>query len=435
MKSDPFVTQQVLVAIGPHKAKVKPEVMNAALAFVRREANSYVGKLETAAKKPGIAQKDRNEHGAWVSLAASLFAALATAGDDVRGRAERLHATALELGAYPIDAKARLLSLVAKLPRAQEMRTKLLADIVSATHETAAAATVTTKYAEAERATLVSSNKTTALALDAMIREAPEHALVQKLARGVLDARSRGRWSSTQENLVVLSTMRRFFDTYEKDTPSYTGRLWFGAAAYTERAFQGRSTDRAVAQVEWDRLPAKSGHDLALTKTGTGRMYYRVGITYAPKQANPPALDAGFVVQRTYSAIDDPADVTKLPDGRIKVRLGARVRVTLRAHATTARHAVALVDPLPAGFEAVNEALATAERVQVVQSDAYWDFHAQRDHRVEAFRMNLDAGTHQYTYTARATTPGTFTAAPAKAEEMYSPETFGRSAGVSVVIE
>ena len=31
--------------------------------------------------------------------------------------------------------------------------------------------------------------------------------------------------------------------------------------------------------------------------------------------------------------------------------------------------------------------------------------------------------------------PGTFLAAPAKAEEIYSPETFGRSAGETVVIE
>ena len=44
-------------------------------------------------------------------------------------------------------------------------------------------------------------------------------------------------------------------------------------------------------------------------------------------------------------------------------------------------------------------------------------------------------GTHVLAYTARATTPGTFVAAPAKAEEMYAPETFGRSAATVVVVE
>lgn len=31
-------------------------------------------------------------------------------------------------------------------------------------------------------------------------------------------------------------------------------------------------------------------------------------------------------------------------------------------------------------------------------------------------------GSYRHRYTARATTPGTFTAEPSKAEEMYSPE-------------
>jgi len=36
---------------------------------------------------------------------------------------------------------------------------------------------------------------------------------------------------------------------------------------------------------------------------------------------------------------------------------------------------------------------------------------------------------------ARATTPGTFVVPPAKAEEMYSPEVFGRSASDLVIVE
>jgi hypothetical protein len=49
--------------------------------------------------------------------------------------------------------------------------------------------------------------------------------------------------------------------------------------------------------------------------------------------------------------------------------------------------------------------------------------------------MDLAAGSHRFSYQVRATTPGTFIAAPAKAEEMYSPETFGRSSGLTVVID
>jgi uncharacterized protein YfaS (alpha-2-macroglobulin family) len=401
---------------------------------VRAQVNDILNKLAAAAAKPAIDRKDRATYPAQVSLAAAITSALATTKVDMKPQAERLHALATKLGAYPIDAKARLLAIVAKVGP-KPMRDKLLADLLSATHETAAAASVATSYEESERALLPSNTKTTALALDAIMREDPKQAIAQKLARGVLDSRKRGRWVSTQENLVVLQTMRRFFDTYEKDTPNYTGKLWFGAAAYAEQTFAGRNNLRGLAQVDWDRLPARSGHDLALQKTGPGRMYYRIGITYAPKRVDLPALDAGFLVRRSYEAIDSPDDVTKLSDGSIRVKLGARVRVRLEAINSTERYAVALVDPLPAGFEAVNEALVTSERVAAAQDDAHWDFTAHRDTRVEAFRMNLAAGKHRYTYTARATTPGTFIAAPTKAEEMYSPETFGRGTGTSVVIE
>jgi uncharacterized protein YfaS (alpha-2-macroglobulin family) len=47
----------------------------------------------------------------------------------------------------------------------------------------------------------------------------------------------------------------------------------------------------------------------------------------------------------------------------------------------------------------------------------------------------LSEGSHEFTYIARATTAGTFAAAPAHAEEMYEPEIFGRTATMTVTIK
>lgn len=47
----------------------------------------------------------------------------------------------------------------------------------------------------------------------------------------------------------------------------------------------------------------------------------------------------------------------------------------------------------------------------------------------------MPAGVYGYSYVALAATPGTFTAPPAKAEEMYDPETFGRSASHRVIVK
>jgi uncharacterized protein YfaS (alpha-2-macroglobulin family) len=57
------------------------------------------------------------------------------------------------------------------------------------------------------------------------------------------------------------------------------------------------------------------------------------------------------------------------------------------------------------------------------------------DDRAEAFTSLLWDGVYQYTYVARATTPGTFIVPPAKAEERYSPEVFGRSGSDKVIVE
>ena len=58
-----------------------------------------------------------------------------------------------------------------------------------------------------------------------------------------------------------------------------------------------------------------------------------------------------------------------------------------------------------------------------------------RDERAEAFTTLLYEGVWNYSYLARATTPGNFVAPPAKAEEMYAPETFGRSKTDFVKVE
>ncbi len=154
----------------------------------------------------------------------------------------------------------------------------------------------------------------------------------------------------------------------------------------------------------------------------------------------------GFVVQRSYEAVDDPADVRRDDDGIWHIKAGARVRVQLTMVADNRRYHVALVDPLPAGLEIVNPALAVSGDVpQDPDSPGYrygwwwwgtWYEHQNmRDERAEAFASLLWDGVYTYSYVARATTPGVFVVPPAKAEEMYSPEVFGRSGSDLVIVD
>jgi uncharacterized protein YfaS (alpha-2-macroglobulin family) len=65
----------------------------------------------------------------------------------------------------------------------------------------------------------------------------------------------------------------------------------------------------------------------------------------------------------------------------------------------------------------------------------WWDHENKRDNQTEVFANQLSGGVHEYSYVVRATTPGTFVVPPTKAEEMYAPETFGRTQTEAVIVE
>ena len=191
---------------------------------------------------------------------------------------------------------------------------------------------------------------------------------------------------------------------------------------------------------------ASGNQDLVLAKDGPGRLYYRLGMKYAPASLRLSAADYGFTVSRSYQGIDDPKDVTRDANGTWHIRAGARVRVSLQMVAPARRYHVALTDPLPAGLEPVNGELAVSQEetppqpvvrrgrrsgrgiVRPYYRSSWYDHQNLRDERAEAFAQLVWGGVYDYSYVARATTPGQFVVPPTKAEEMYHPETFGRSA-------
>jgi uncharacterized protein YfaS (alpha-2-macroglobulin family) len=196
--------------------------------------------------------------------------------------------------------------------------------------------------------------------------------------------------------------------------------------------------------------------NLLIDKQGAGRLYYRIGMKYAPSNLKLEPADYGFTVLRQYEAIDNADDVKQSADGSWTIKSGARVRVRLTMVAQARRYHVALVDNLPAGLEILNPELAVTEAIPADvggntpvtsygsrsygHGSYYWRQHwfehqNFRDERAEAFSSLLWEGVYNYSYVARATTPGQFIVPPAKAEEMYHPETFGRSGTEFVRVE
>jgi alpha-2-macroglobulin len=315
--------------------------------------------------------------------------------------------------------------------------------------ETAAAAHFAVSYGEQAYLILHSDRRADAVVLDGLIATRPQSDLIPKIVTGLLAGRRGGRWENTQENVFVLLALDRYFATYEKTTPDFVARVWLGDQYAGEHAFRGRTTERHQVDVPMAQVLSQGAGDLVIAKDGAGRLYYRVGMSYAPKSLTLAPADHGFTVERAYEGVDDPADVRRNADGSWRIKAGARVRVRLTMVAPARRYHVALVDPLPAGLEAMNPALATTGALPPappVEGEAgarpwwwwprtWYEHQNLRDERVEAFTALLWEGVHRYDYVARATTPGAFVVPPPKAEEMYHPETFGRGGTDRVIVE
>ena len=307
--------------------------------------------------------------------------------------------------------------------------------------ETAGAATFATDYGEDAYLVLHSSRRTDGIVLDALITMAPESDLIPKVVTGLLAHRVRGRWGNVQENTFILLALERYFETFEATDPDFVARVWLGDLYAAEHTFSGRTTDRGSTLIPMAELLAAGDSDLVVRKDGEGRLYYRLGLRYAPDDLDLEPLDRGFVVQRSYEAVGDPGDVWLDGDGVWHVLAGAEVRVDVTMVNDSRRTNMVLIDPLAAGFETLNPALAVTGDVDVRDgADSWWWWtwyrHQNlRDDRAEAFATYLWAGTHSYSYVVRATTPGSFVVPPARAEEIYAPEVFGRSATDRIIVQ
>ncbi len=363
----------------------------------------------------------------------------------------------------------------------QAIRDEIARLFANRANENAGAATFTTDYGEDAYLILASDRRTDGVILNSLITEDPDNGLIPKVVAGLLgnQRRNTGRWANIQENTFILLALKNYFDTFEAQDPDFVARIWLGDLYAGEHEYQGRVTDRNETTITMAELIDGAGDDspLVLSKEGVGRLYYRLGLDYAPDDLELDALDRGFVVEREYFAVDDVDDVSRDDDGTWRIKAGANIRIRLTMVADSRRTHVMLIDPLAAGLESLNPELAvTGDFTPAIDLDAiraalaeegfdvdgmddedirqlgeeigidptvttirpWWRWYEHenlRDDRTEAYASLVGGGVYEYTYLARATTPGDFVVPPAKAEEIYAPETFGRSASDKVVIE
>jgi uncharacterized protein YfaS (alpha-2-macroglobulin family) len=388
---------------------------------------------------------------------AYLLYVLTELGEKPTGYITKLYEQREELAVF---AKALLLSAAIKVKGDKKMIETLTQEVLNQVHQTGKLAKVEENLGDGYAPLFHSDLRSTAMTLDALLKSKPEHPLVEKLVRYLLESRKEGRWRNTQETVYSLLGLQSYYKIREKAVPDFLAHVVLGDKTLFKKRFKGRSLKAHEVKVPMKQLTSKG--QLGFIKQGTGRLYYSARLRYARAKLPDKPWDEGFYVTRTYEPVS--RDVTsfnalrgdphKQSAGSLKVKAGDLVRVTLRIVVPQHSHFVVVDDPLPAGLEAVNFKLMTASRSvrrnmgsfsgfqpghshKRHRSSWYTPFYHReiRDDRVMLFADDVMPGVHSYVYLARATTIGSFVAAPTHVEQMYEPEVFGRTGAKTFVVE
>jgi uncharacterized protein YfaS (alpha-2-macroglobulin family) len=304
---------------------------------------------------------------------------------------------------------------------------------------------------------LDSEVRTNALVLRGLVAARPGHPLAAPLAQGILADRRGATWGTTQETAWALLSLADFHRAQEKEEPRFVARTFFGEDLAAEQTFAGRSLEPKTVGFPAANILKSGGAPMTFQVDGDGKLYYQARLVYARRELPKEAIDRGFFVEKRMRAVD----ASKLDDalgvvperGATSFQGGDLVLVDLVVVSPKPRRFVAIDDPLPAGLEGIDARLATSSaRLSTVEgrnrrhwrdddgdedaSDLATTYYTKevRDDRVVFFVDEMPAGIFRYRYLARATALGTFVAPPTRAEEMYAPEVFGRTAATKVTV-
>ncbi|WP_437805258.1 Ig-like domain-containing protein [Sorangium sp. So ce1078] len=428
-----------------HGVAVPADAMERATSFLR-------GQLSEAGDDPLLR-----------ATAPFILDVLAASGAPDPGRASRLFD---ERDKLPLFSKALLAHamVIGKSDRAAV--DQLVRELEGALRLDGPIARAVDNHGDAYAVLMDSEARTSALVLRALLAARPAHPLGPRLAAGLLADRRGGTWRSTQETAWALIALDEYRRAQEKAAPDFDARVFLGQAELFSAPFHGPTTEQVKTSIPAARLASAAGAPLAFAVDGRGRLFYEARLRYARKQLPTTSLDRGFYIEKSLRALA-PEDLAAAlggaaPSGAAPSSLafagGDLVLGEILVVAPSPRDFVVIDDPLPAGLEAIDARLATSARsldvdaaearaddadADVDQDDLRATGRAYepsrfvrevRDDRVLFFVDHMAAGMYRYRYLARATTLGSFVVPPARAEEMYSPEVFGRTGALAVKV-
>jgi uncharacterized protein YfaS (alpha-2-macroglobulin family) len=270
----------------------------------------------------------------------------------------------------------------------------------------------------------------TALILAALITTEQKLPVADKVVTWLLEARNpEGTWTTTSNNSAALEALWEYAQAYEgKQAPKFS----VSATVGSEKLEAAEFAPGRLAQVVSSTALKAGETAIELSKSGQGRLYYNVTVSYRDSKPSPP-VDEGMTILR--SIVDSEGrPVSEVKGGQI-------YKIGLSVIAPDLRRFVVLEDAVPAGFEVVKTDFATessqlAKLLKRGSQPSWQTFFRFEDYadRILLFADALAPGEHYYEYLVRAQSPGVYLHPAAQVEEMYHPEVFGRTAAGTITI-
>lgn len=327
------------------------------------------------------------------------------------------------------------------------------------------------------------SIKDTALLLKAFAAHQDEHPAMGNVLRWLLASRDKnGVWGGTQNTFAVVDAMIAYLEWQHETESHYSlkglldGVEIFGFEFNPSTVFKTFTHYIPIDDLKREKLlPLVFNRE---SKNGQkSNFYYDMTLKYfLPVEALPPR-DEGITITRSLYKLDDTKNETPLQS----IAVGEVVRGKITLTIPDEYRSVAIEDYIPAGFEIVNFNLDTEDQsllnennndegewmsnagsdsllsrlgdyfggslsAQVFQPwgiDGSYDNDSHKlypthieshDDRVFVYVERLGEGVYEYEYFLRALVPGKFQRLPARAEELFFPEVFGRTSGEMIEV-
>lgn len=269
-------------------------------------------------------------------------------------------------------------------------------------------------------------------ALSAFALSGVETEFTGKLLRGLLNRRKNGLWGSTQENVFGIMGIYDAMGHSATENENAELSVTLNNREFSFKKMEKLSSNiyRLILDESSLNLHPKTAAVLTCNIESPSSVYVTGRFSYdAPYiEKYMSAESKGINITRRFETVEGfPVDTKNIP-------LGSLVRVILNIKGSKRTYYNAFSDMLPAGLEPLNVNLAATEtitlnRITPLQKNSLEDlsYSEVRDHMVGFYVDKMLRQEYEFSYIARAITPGTFLAPGGIAEAMYETDYYGKT--------